>query len=100
MLHENASYFAEHLREARLPFLNSKTAIFPIICGDDWQAWRLARYCQRRGLFIQAIPYPVVPQGTARLRAAVSSLHLKSDLDYAIGVLRKGAAEVGGILVE
>jgi glycine C-acetyltransferase len=97
-LQQNTAYFAGRLREAGFSYLNSQTAIFPIICGDDWQAWRLARSCQRRGVYVQAIPHPVVPKGTARLRAAVSAAHSREDLDFCLSVLRAGAEEVGGIL--
>lgn len=97
-LRENTEYFADRLREAGFSYLNSQTAIFPIICGDDWQAWRLARNCQRRGVYVQAIPHPVVPKGTARLRAAVSAAHTREDLDFCLSALRAGAEEVGGIM--
>lgn len=97
-LHENSRYFARQLSQAGFSFLNSVTAIFPIMCGDDWQAYRLARYCQKQGVYVQAIPHPVVPKGTARLRAAVSATHHQEDLDYCIDVLLQGAMEVGGIL--
>jgi glycine C-acetyltransferase len=99
-LQENAAYFARRLREAGFSFLDSRTAILPILCGDDWQAWRLARACQRRGVYVQAIPHPVVPRGTARLRAAVSAAHSRADLDFCLSVLREGAEETGGILRE
>ncbi len=97
-LHDNSAYFAGRLREAGFSYLNSQTAIFPTICGDDWQAWRLARSCQRRGVYVQAIPHPVVPKGTARLRAAVTAAHSRDDLDFCLSVLRASAEEVGGIL--
>lgn len=97
-LHDNTAYFAGCLREMGFSYLNSQTAIFPIICGDDWQAWRLARSCQRRGVYVQAIPHPVVPKGTARLRAAVSAAHSREHLDFCLSTLRSAAAEVGGIL--
>jgi 8-amino-7-oxononanoate synthase len=96
-LHDNAAYFAARLREAGFSCLNSQTAIFPIMCGDDWRAWRMARSCQRRGVYVQAIPHPVVPKGMARLRAAVSAAHSREDLDFCLSVLRSGAEEVGGI---
>ena len=47
---------------------------------------------------IQAIPHPVVPKGTARLRAAVSATHEQADLDWAVEVLQRGAEELGGII--
>lgn len=95
-LHENSRYFAGRLKDCGFSFLNSQTAIFPIMCGDDWNAWRLARSCQRRGVYVQAIPHPVVPKGTARLRAAVSSAHSRADLEYCISMLQLCATELAG----
>lgn len=97
-LHDNTAFFAAELRRVGLSFLSSETAIFPIVCGSDRRAWSLARYCQRQGVYIQAIPHPVVPKGLARLRAAVSAGHRPEDLARAVAVLHAGAEQVGGIL--
>jgi 8-amino-7-oxononanoate synthase len=97
-LHDNAAYFAQGLRDAGFSFLESPTAIFPIMCWDDWQAWKLARSCQKRGVYVQAIPHPIVPKGQARLRAAVSATHTREELDICLTVLRESAEEIGGIL--
>jgi glycine C-acetyltransferase len=97
-LHDNVAYFAKALGEAGFSFLDSTTAVFPIVVGDDWRAFELARSCQTRGVYVQAIPHPVVPKGKARLRAAVYATHTKVDLDFCARVLSEGAQEVGGIL--
>jgi 8-amino-7-oxononanoate synthase len=97
-LQDNTTYFACRLRESGFSYLNSQTAIFPVICGDDWRAFRMARSCQRRGVYVQAIPHPVVPKNTSRLRVAVSAAHSREDLDFCLSVLRASAEEVGDIL--
>ena len=94
-LHDNASHFRACLAAAGVDFRNSPTAIFPIMCGADWLAWKLARYCQLRGVYVQAIPQPVVPKGSARLRACVSAAHRTGDLDFAASVIREGATSMG-----
>lgn len=97
-LHENVFYFADTLGRLGFSFLESTTAVFPIVCGDDWRAFELARSCQRQGVYVQAIPYPVVPKGKARLRAAVYATHSRDDLDFCARVLHEGAQKIGGIL--
>lgn len=97
-LQENARYFKGRLREVGFTPSASETAILPILCGDNDSAWRLSRHSQKRGIFVQAIPHPVVPKGLARLRAAVCSLHREEDLDFCANTLRDGAEEIGGIL--
>jgi glycine C-acetyltransferase len=94
-LHDNAAHFRACLTDAGLDFRNSPTAIFPIICGDDWAAFQLARFCQRRGIYVQAIVAPVVSRGSARLRACVDANHRKEDLTRCAAVLREGAEALG-----
>jgi len=88
-LHDNIRYFAEQLTRAKISFLESTTPIFPIICGEDYRAWRMAHHCHKHGIYVQAIPHPVVPKGSARLRASVNAGHKHSDLDYCVSVLRE-----------
>ncbi|MFA6543695.1 MAG: aminotransferase class I/II-fold pyridoxal phosphate-dependent enzyme, partial [Limisphaerales bacterium] len=97
-LHRNVAHFAAGLREVGLSYLNSQSAVFPIICGEDWDAWRLARHCQKSGVFVQAIPHPVVPKGMARLRAAVSATHTIEELNYCLQVLKEGTAKFPAVL--
>lgn len=97
-LHRNVEHFAAGLREIGLSYLNSTSAVFPIVCGGDWDAWRLARFCQRKGIFVQAIPHPVVPKGLARLRAAVTSAHSVEDLNHCLRVLEEGARSMPDVL--
>ena len=94
-LHANMAHFRRRLTEYGLNFRESPTAIFPIICGEDWLALDLARYSQVRGIYVQAVLYPVVPRGSARLRACVAANHRIEDLDFAASVIREGAENLG-----
>lgn len=94
-LHHNREYFAQKLEEAGISYLTSETAIFPIVCGSVRNALGLARYCQEKGVYVQAILPPTVPEGTARLRAAVNATHQKADLDLCFDVLKEGIDTLG-----
>ena len=96
-LHQNASYYSERLRNMGFNLLNTQTAIMPIICGDEKKAWMMAKHCQEKGLFIQGIPYPVVPRGTARLRCIITASHTLADLDYSLNVIGQ-AGKLTGVL--
>ena len=54
--------------------------------GDTAVALRLARAMLDKGVLITGFGYPVVPQGTARLRAQVSAVHTREHLDKALAV--------------
>jgi glycine C-acetyltransferase len=94
-LQRNIRHFAGGLSKAGFCYLHSASAIFPIICGDDWRGWKLARYCQQQGVYVQSIPHPVVPKGTARLRASVTSAHTADLLDRCVAIMREGAQQIG-----
>lgn len=89
-LHLNRDYFAGRLDAAGISYLNSETAIFPIVCGTMRDALELAQYCQQQGIYVQAILPPTVPEGTARLRASVNANHSRENLDFCLQTVRAG----------
>ncbi len=94
-LQENYHRFAGRLRQAGFNLLYSETAIVPVICGNTDRAALLAHYCQEKGIFVQAVVAPVVPEGLARLRACVSAAHTREDIDYCADVLIEGGHALG-----
>lgn len=97
-LQRNYNYFRSALQGAGFDLLNTETAILPVMCYDIDRAVQLAHYCQERGIFVQAVIAPVVPDGLSRLRATVSASHRLEELDYCVETLVAGAREIGGIL--
>jgi len=94
-LQRKSAGFRNRLRDAGFDLGRSQTPIVPIIVGDAGHAARLARFCQQHGVFIQSIHPPVVPPGTARLRASITANHTVEDLERAARVLERGARELG-----
>ncbi len=71
----------------------SGSQIQPVILGSDSRAVRFAEGLQARGYDIRAIRPPTVPEGTARLRLALS-VHIKeSDLDAVFAHLAEELAK-------
>lgn len=96
-LQENYAHFAGRLREAGFDLLYTETAIVPVVCGSTDRAASLAKYCQDRGIFVQAVVAPVVPEGQARLRACVSAAHCIEDIDYCADTIIEGGRLLGVI---
>jgi glycine C-acetyltransferase len=90
----NYHYFSSKLRQMGFDLLQSETPIMPIICGTLDKASLLTRHCWQRGIFVQQVAAPVVPEGTARLRAAVTANHTIENMDYCLQVLEEGATEL------
>jgi 8-amino-7-oxononanoate synthase len=61
-----------------------KSAIVPLIVGEETRAVRMAAALQDAGLLIPAIRYPTVARGEARLRLTVTAAHTLEDLATAI----------------
>jgi glycine C-acetyltransferase len=94
-LHDNTSHFRAALLNAGLKPLEGETPIVPIIIGETADAIRMSEMLLDEGIFITGFGFPVVPQGTARLRCQVSAAHSFADLDFAVESIRKVALKVG-----
>lgn len=94
-LRTNFTHFADCLRAAGFDLLQTETAIVPIICKSTPVALQLAKYCQDRGIFVQAVVSPVVPAGQERLRACISAAHTLAEIDYCTDVIISGGRELG-----
>ena len=96
-LRDNTRYFREAIIEAGLKPLPGETPIVPIIVGDTAKAIAMSDRMLQRGVFVTGFGYPVVPQGTARVRCQISSAHTRADLDEAVTALRDVGRELGVI---
>ncbi len=94
-LWENALYFREKARALGYDTGRTETPITPIIVGDAEKAKKLSSMLFAEEVFAQAIAYPTVPKGAARIRCMVSASHSKGDLDFAAGKLKKAGKELG-----
>jgi len=64
------------------------THIIPIIVGDEKRALEFADSLLNHGVFAQAIRYPTVAKGKARIRVTLTALHTREDIEYALEVFR------------
>ncbi|GAA4790103.1 8-amino-7-oxononanoate synthase [Lysobacter hankyongensis] len=80
-----------------LPLLPSTGPIQPLMCGDEKRATALATALEAQGFWVPAIRPPTVPDGKARLRITLSSLHTQAEVDALIDALcwARDAVEMG-----
>ncbi|MCK4601182.1 MAG: glycine C-acetyltransferase [Phycisphaerae bacterium] len=83
-LQENVAYLRNGLKSLRYEVIDSPTAIVPIIIGQTAKAISLAKAMLDHDVLITGFGYPVVPEGTARLRAQISATHTRNHLDKAL----------------
>jgi 7-keto-8-aminopelargonate synthetase-like enzyme len=88
-LQSNAARFRDGVRAAGFDAGASVGAsIVPVILGESLLAVRVAALLAERGINVQPIAFPVVPEGQARLRFFLSSEHTEAELDATVAALR------------
>ncbi|MEO0195598.1 MAG: glycine C-acetyltransferase [candidate division WOR-3 bacterium] len=93
-LWDNANYFKKRMQEAGFNTWKSQTPITPIVIGDEKTTQEFSKRLFEEGIFVQAIVYPTVPKGTARMRVMISAVHTKEDLDFAVDKFIKVGKEL------
>ncbi len=96
-LWDNAKYFKEKMKALGFDTGISQTPITPVILGEEKLAQEFSKRLFEEDIFAQAIVYPTVPLGTARIRVMISAAHSKEDLDFAVEKFAKVGRELGVI---
>jgi len=79
----------EALREAGYHVEDNPTAIIPVILGETRDAIKASEQLLARGIFVTGFGFPVVPEGTARLRIQVTAAHTEDDFRRLVMELKK-----------
>ncbi len=94
-LMDNTRYFREKLSSIGLEIVPGEHPIVPVMFGDAVLATKMAEAMLKRGVYVIAFSFPVVPKGKARIRTQVSAAHTREDLDFAVAMFADAKAELG-----
>jgi len=94
-LEDNTRFFREGLSKAGLTIKPGTHPIVPVMLGDAALSQKFAAKMLEKGVYVIGFFYPVVPQGTARIRTQVSAAHSKDDLAFAIKQFAATKRELG-----
>jgi glycine C-acetyltransferase len=94
-LHRQTERFRERLREVGFNPLDGEAAIVPIIVGETAFAIRFSERLLEEGVFVTGFGYPVVPEGTARVRVQMSAAIEEEHMDRALAAFEKVGRELG-----
>ena len=83
-LHANVKRMRDGLVASGFTPLEGPSAIVPIIVGETSFAIKMSEELLRLGIFITGFGYPVVPEGTARLRIQISATMTDEQIDFAL----------------
>ncbi len=97
-LWSNATRFKETMSSAGFDIGHSETPITPVMLGDEKVAQEFSRRLfDEQAVFAQAIAYPTVSLGTARIRVMISAAHSEEDLAYGAAAFAKVGRDLGVI---
>jgi glycine C-acetyltransferase len=94
-LFDNTAYFREGLERLGFELLPGEHPIVPVMLHDAALASRFADAMLKRGVYVVAFSYPVVPKGKARIRTQMSAALSRDDLDMAIAAFGEVKTELG-----
>jgi 7-keto-8-aminopelargonate synthetase-like enzyme len=90
-LRANAELFRRRAAEAGLGVAPGPAPVVPVITGTSASALLLADRMRRRGVNVQPIVYPAVPDAAARLRFFLNASHTDAQIEEAVAVLAQEA---------
>lgn len=92
---DNANYMRKHLTEKGFNIIQGRTAIVPVIIGDDERSFMMWKYLYDNGVFVNVFISPGVPQGRQMMRTSYMATHEKEHLDEIIHVFEKAGKALG-----
>jgi glycine C-acetyltransferase len=94
-LNLNTNQFISGIKDRGFDTLYTQTAIVPIICGSDEDAYSMTREVQHKGSFVLPVVSPAVPPGLARLRATITAAHEPDEISKAMMDIEIAGKKIG-----
>jgi len=94
-LRDNVAYFRSELERLGFKPLEGESAIIPIIVGDTAFAIAMSDQLLKKGIFVTGFGFPVVPEGTARIRVQINAKLTKDEMDRALAAFTEVGKDVG-----
>ncbi|MBN8543632.1 MAG: glycine C-acetyltransferase [Alphaproteobacteria bacterium] len=94
-LHALTAKMREGLKKLGFKPHDGESAVIPIILGDTAFAIKMSQELLNEGIFITGFGYPVVPEGTARLRMQICASLTDAQIDFALKTFEKVGKKFG-----
>lgn len=92
---DNANYMRKNLKAKGFNVLEGRTAIVPVIVGDDSLAFQMWKLLYDNGVFVNVFISPGVPAGRQMMRTSYMATHEKEHLDEIIQVFEMAGKQIG-----
>ena len=91
----NANYMRKGLKDKGFNVIDGRTAIVPVIIGNDEIALKMWRILYDSGVFVNVFVPPGVPEGRQMMRTSYMATHEKEHLDEIIHLFEKAGKTLG-----
>ena len=91
----NANYMRKNLKAKGFNVIDGRTAIVPVIVGNDELAFKMWRLLYDSGVFVNVFVAPGVPEGRQMMRTSYMATHEKEHLDEIIHLFEKAGKAIG-----
>lgn len=92
-LWRNTRFMLSGLKNLGFDTGDSETPVVPIIVGDDFRAFKMARRLHEEGVFVNPVVSPATAPGRALLRTSYMATHTETQLSRALDAFRKVGQE-------
>ena len=93
----NAAKVRNAFKEAGFKVTEGRTAIVPVIVGDDGLAFKMWRMLYDAGVFVNVFISPGVPAGRQMMRTSYMAAHEDSHLDSIVDIFKDVGKKLGVI---
>jgi glycine C-acetyltransferase len=93
-LRSNTEFFRGAMAAEGFNILPGEHPIVPVMFGEATVAARMAELLLKRGVYVVAFSYPVVPMGKARIRTQISAAHSRRELEFAVKCFAEAKREL------
>lgn len=91
----NANKIRKAFNELGFNVIDGRTAIVPVIVGDDALAFKMWRMLYDEGVFVNVFISPGVPQGRQMMRTSFMATHEDEHLDEIIQIFKNVGTKLG-----
>ena len=88
-LWSNTNFLRNGLNSLGFNTLESQTPIIPLLTKEPRLTMKLSQKLFEKGILVQGIRPPAVPDNSCRLRVTVMASHTKGDLEFALSAFKK-----------
>lgn len=92
---DNANYIRKGLKEKGFKIIDGRTAIVPVLVGNDDAALKMWRILYDSGVFVNVFVPPGVPEGRQMMRTSYMATHKKEHLDEIIYHFENAGKQLG-----